>query len=174
MRANVFALAAALPLCAGCAASLQTFDSASQPTVGIPVSTPVLVKITEMTTYQPAPSGSAYAAYCTEEINSTFQFLALGERSFISFKPAQLGKAEFKLEFSDSGVLKGVSLNSDATAGVEQVAGFLETVLPYVASTKAMPDVKAGDAGDTSQSLKDKYCLKKGKEILSIERLTMS
>ena len=60
--------------------------------------------------------------------------LALGERSYISFAPGELGKGESELEFNDAGLLKSVSLNSDATAGAAQVNELLKTVLPFVAA----------------------------------------
>ena len=159
--------------CTGCASSLQTFDATGKKTVGIPIATPVLVKITEKTSYEVGPDGSAYSKYCTAEVNAKYQFLALGERSYVTFKAAPFGKGEFKLEFNDAGVLKTVSLNSDATTGVEQITGLLGTVLPYLTAPKSTPEPKAGLPEETAQKIKEKYCIKKGTEVLSVERVTI-
>lgn len=156
---------------AGCASSLKTYDSQKQPSVGIPIGTPVLVKITEQTTYQVDARNKQFEDYCTAEISSKYEFLALGERSYIAFDPAPLGKGEFKVEFNDAGVLKTVSLNSDATAGVEKVGDLLGTVLPYLAAPKPTVETKALEAGGTAQEKKEKYCIKKGTELISVERI---
>lgn len=155
----------------GCASSLKTFDAKSKPSVGIPIGTPVLVKITEETTYEVAPGdeNAKYKDFCKSDVNSKYQFLALGERSYIAFDPAPLGKGEFKIEFNDAGVLKTVSLNSDATAGTEKVTGLLETVLPYLAAPKPTPSAQVLPSDITAQDKKDKYCIKKGTKVISVE-----
>lgn len=152
-------------LISGCASSLLTYDSNKVETVGIPISTPVLVKITEKTDYEVVPGKDS--KYCTSETNSKYQFMALGERSYIGFKPAQLGKGEFKVEFNDNGTLKSVSLNSDATAGTEKVTGLLETVLPFIAAPKPIPAAQASDK--SAQSLKDLNCIKKGTQVTDVQ-----
>ncbi len=158
-------------LATGCASSLKTFDANSKPTVGIPIGTPVLVKITEETSYEVDPNNGKYESYCKPDLNSKYQFLALGERSFIAFDPAPLGKGEFKVEFNDAGVLKTVSLNSDATAATKEVSGLLDTVLPYLAAPKPAPSAQALPSDTTAQGIKDKYCIKKGTKLVSVERV---
>lgn len=160
-------------LASGCASSLKTFNAESQPTVGIPIGTPVLVEITEETAYEVDPNNAKYESYCKPDLNSKYQFLALGERSYIAFDPAPLGKGEFKVEFNDSGVLKSVSLNSDATAGIDKVTGLLDTVLPYLAAPKPTPSAQALPADTTAQGNKDKYCIKKGTKVISVKRVAI-
>ena len=157
-------------LVSGCASSLKTFDSNKKESVGIPIATPVLVKITEKTTYEVDPNNSKFKSYCTPDVNTKYQFMALGERSYLAFKPAFLGKGEFKVEFTDSGTLKAVSLNSDATAGADKVGDLLGTVLPFIAAPKPTVEIKTVAPEDTAQKTKDKYCLKKGTEVVSVER----
>lgn len=157
----------------GCASSLKTYDDKKQPSVGIPIGIPVLVKITEQTAYEVDPKNKDYVGYCIPDINATYQFFALGERSYIAFEPASLGNGEFKVEFNDSGMLKTVSLNSDATAGAEKVYDLLKTVLPYVAAPKPTAEVKALVMKDTAQEKKDKYCIKKSTEVISVERVVI-
>ncbi len=114
-------------LLGGCASSLKTFDAQKNPSVGIPVGSPVLVKITEKTTYEVDPKHKEFENYCKPDVNATYKFLPLGERVYIAFDPAIWGKGEFKVEFNDNGALKSVSLNSDASAGVQSVNELLGT-----------------------------------------------
>ncbi len=164
---------AALLLASGCASSLKTFNAKGEPTVGIPIGTPVLVEITEETTYEVDPKNVGYESYCKSDINSKFQLLALGERSFIAFDPAPLGKGEFKVEFNDAGVLKSVSLNSDATAGTEKITGLLDTVLPYLAAPKPTASALALPPDTSAQENKEKYCIKKGTKVVNVKRVNI-
>ncbi|MBP1688354.1 MAG: hypothetical protein H6Q33_4497 [Deltaproteobacteria bacterium] len=157
----------------GCASKLVTYDSERKPSVGIPVGSPILVKITRRTNYEVDPSNRSYEPYCTPDLSATYEFLALGERSYISFSPADLGKGEFKLEFNDAGLLKLVSLNSDATAGAAQINELLKTVLPFVTAPKAA-ETQILAADQTAQNTKDKYCIKKGTEVIRVERATIN
>lgn len=158
-------------LASGCASSLKTFDSEKKQSVGIPIATPVLVKITEKTTYEVDPNNTKFESFCKPYVSAKYQFLALGERSYLAFDPAFLGKGEFKVEFNDAGTLKTVSLNSDATAGADKVSDLLGTVLPYLAAPKPTVETKAIAPEDTAQKTKDKYCIKKGTEVVSVERV---
>lgn len=168
-------------LTSGCASSLKTFNEKSEPTVGIPIRTPVLVEITEETTYEVDPNHAKevdpnhakYESYCKPDINSKYQFLALGERSFIAFNPAPLGKGEFNVEFNDAGVLKKVSLNSDASAGTEKIAGLLDTVLPYLAAPKPTPSAQLFSSDTSAQGNKEKYCIKKGTKVVDVKRVNI-
>lgn len=170
MKSMAIIFAASL-FVSGCASSLKTFNAESEPIVGIPIGTPVLVEITEETSYEVDPNHVIYETYCKPDINSKYQFLALGERNFIAFEPAPLGKGEFKVEFSDAGVLKSVSLNSEATTGTEKIAGLLDTVLPYLAAPKPTPSAQALPPDASAQGNKEKYCIKKETKVLSVKRV---
>lgn len=172
-RLQLIALAIGGTLLSGCASSLKTFDAQKNPSVGIPVGTPILVKITERTTYEVDPKHPEFQSYCKTDVNATYEFLPLGERSYIAFEPAALGKGEFKVEFNDNGALKTVSVNSDATAGTQSVTELLSTILPYMAAPKPTPEIKATIAKDTAQETKEKYCIKKGTEVTDVERVNI-
>ena len=174
MSTKLLPLMVLIGLTSGCASSLKTFDSNSKPTVGVPVSAPALVKITTKTTFSVVPGHEAFAAYCVEEVDSEFTFLPLGERSYITFDAAQFGKSEFKIEFNDTGALKAVSLNSDAAAGVDAVGGIVSSVLPFLAAPKAAPQAGTATATDPAQKTKEMHCSKKGTEVVSVERVTVS
>src|SRR5687768_5254648 len=156
---------------AGCASSLKTFNSESQPTVGIPISTPVLVKITSRTKFKPGPNGEKFAAYCMDEEDSEYKMLPLGERGYINFEAAQFGKSEFKVEFSDAGSLKVVSLNSDPSKALEEAGDFASAVLPFIASKKPSP---AALADDPAQTIKDTHCVRGGTEMISVEKVNLA
>lgn len=177
---SAVAVAIAMASC-GCASTLQTFDSKKAEMVGVPVSIPVLVKITEIVKYVAAPNAGANASYCTEETNSRYAFMPLGERIYVNFDSAPFGKSEFKLEFNDSGLMKSVSLNSDATAGVEQVSGLIGTILPYLSAPKSAADTRSTSldvservaaATEPAQALKDRYCLKAGTHVTEVVPVT--
>lgn len=165
----------------GCASSLKTYNDQNEPSVGVPVAAPVLVKITEVTTYKSIDNETEHAKYCTPETNVRFDYLALGERSYITFKPAPFGKAEFALEYNESGSLKSVSLGSDASAGVEKVNELVSTVLPYIASTKVASADQAkllteddkkllgAPSEKTAQEMKDKFCLLEEKTASAVK-----
>lgn len=166
IREGLFLIVAVLA--SGCASSLKTFDSNGQASPGVPVSIPVLAKVVTVRSFVPAaPAVSEKEkSYCVPEKLEEFKFMPMGERTYIAFDPAPLGKGEFKLEFGDNGMLKTVSLNSDATAGVEKVGGMLGTVLPYLAEPK---QASTTEAEDKAAALKEKFCLK-ASETISIER----
>jgi hypothetical protein len=159
---------------AGCASTLTTFDSKGTLTKGVPFGTPVLVKITERTTYQVDPKNQQFSEYCTPDHLVKLQFLPLGERHYVTFSPAAFGKGEFKVEFGDTGTLKSVSLNSDATAGVEKVGDFLGTVLPFITEKKTEEATTSAQKDLTAQETKAKYCLKKATEVVAVERFEVA
>ncbi|MEW5983284.1 MAG: hypothetical protein AB1806_13085 [Acidobacteriota bacterium] len=159
----------------GCASSLRTFGGDARPIVGVPVATPVLVRITETTSFEVDPANPGYQAYCTDETTSRYEFLAVGERAYVAFRPAMFGKGEFRLELTPSGALKSVSVNSDATAGADTVGELLAAALPFVAAPKAAADTKAAlPAGETAQKIKERYCLKTGSQVTRIERVQIA
>ncbi|HEX2964432.1 MAG TPA: hypothetical protein VHO84_01530 [Syntrophorhabdaceae bacterium] len=158
-------------LLTGCSSSLKTFDEKQRLSVGIPINTPVLVKVTERTIYAVDPRNREFEEFCVPSISTTFQYHTLGERSYVAFDPAFFGKGEFKIEFHENGGLKSIVLNSDASTGVDKMNDLLKTVAPYIAAplglTKEMKTVQEG----TAQSMKEKYCIKTQTEIISIERI---
>ena len=176
MKVFLVAMAGFAVLASGCASSLKTFGGDGKPSVGIPIGTPVLVKITAETTFKGTANApeNEVAKYCLSEKNEELKFMALGERSYIEFIPAPLGKGEFTIEFNDEGVLKKVTLNSDATAGVDKVNSLLGTVLPYLAAPKPTAAATLEAAGakvdESAQKMKEKLCLKTETKIISIER----
>ncbi len=172
MRLAVAAMAAVAA--AGCASSLRTFGADGRPAIGIPVASRVLVRITETTSYVVDPANPGYSGYCMPETNARYDFLPIGERIFVAFEPAALGSGEFKLELTESGVLKSVSLNSDATSGADEVGELLAAVLPYVASPKPVSEgALLRGADETAQQVKTRYCLKAGTAVTGIERVAV-
>lgn len=174
MLTRIAALALAAQAVAGCASSVQTFGADGAPAVGIPVARRVLVRVTEMTTFVVDPANPAFADYCTPETSSRYELMPLGEPMYVAFKPAALGKGEFKLELAESGVLKSVSLNSDATSGAADVGELMASVLPFVAAPRPAPEA-AGIRGadETAQKTKARYCLKQGTTVTQIERIAI-
>lgn len=155
----------------GCSSSLKTFDAKQKASVGVPINTPVLVKVTERTSYIVDPRRKEFEEFCTPSVNTTFQYHALGERSYVAFEPALLGKGEFKIEFHENGALKSISLNSDASAGVDKVNDLLKAVAPYVAAPLGLTKETRTAQEETAQSMRDRYCLKTQTEVISIERI---
>ena len=158
---------------AGCASEFNVYDANKTEIVGFPVATPVLVKITKKTNFKVIEGSEHvdFARYCTPQVSSTHGFLPLGEVVYVSFDPAELGKGEFALEFSDSGSLKKLSINSDASAGVDSVTGFLEKVLPFYKAPEAEAEATPGATSDDSEALRKKHCINQGTTVESIERL---
>jgi hypothetical protein len=154
----------------GCASNFATYNSNGEVTDGIPVAAPVLVKVTTKDIYTPIATAGGNASYCTEELKTEYKFLPLGEKTYIAFSPASLAKGEFKVELSDSGALKSISINSDASSGVAEVNTLLGTVLPYLAK----PKEEAKSAGIPAQNIKDQYCLKTGTQAISVEPVSFN
>lgn len=168
----------------GCAANLTTFDSKGKKSKGIPVVGPVLVKITSVTEYQvlPGPKHKHFEDHCMKETKSEYKILPL-DIYYVELEPSPFGKGEFKIEFTDSGAPKMISLNSDASAGIDAVKGFLETTLPFVTDVKTLKettsrsavknvieDLATGQMVDAA-TLKKIHCLKKGSVVKSIEKV---
>lgn len=157
----------------GCASSLKTFTADGTRTLGIPVATPVLVRITETTHFVADPANPHYRDYCVDDTSSRYEVLAVGERIYVAFDPAPLGKGEFKVELTSAGALKLVSLNSEATSGADEIGDLLAAVLPFVAAPKPEPaGLRPSD--ETAQQIKARYCLKTGTEVIRIERVEVA
>ena len=158
-------------LSSGCASTLQVLRDDTTPLPGVPVAVPVLVKVVEETTFD-LKGPEEFRKYCVPEVNSSYKFMPVGERVYVAFNPAKLGKGEFKLELTESGGLKMVSLNSDASAAVTDAAGQLTDLvaaaLPYVAAPKADEDARMVAADKTAAELKALHCLKKGTRVKGV------
>ncbi len=159
-------------LAAGCASSLKSFDAEQGPVVGVPVRSPMLAEVTRVTTFAVAPNAvgnAAYAGYCKPDTAVTLEVLPIGKLYYLNFDPATFGKAEFKVDLSDAGLLKSVSLNSDPRTAetTKEIAGLLESVLPFVAAPKEAPtDARTqADPDRKAQEMRDKYCIRTGVSV---------
>lgn len=174
MKQSSHLLVVLMVLLSGCASKLAVYDDKGNPMKGVPVRSPLLVEITTETSYEIDPkisaSDSRYETIkrlCAPTTKSTSSFLPLGTLSYITFEPAALGKSEFKLEFSDSGSLKTLSLNSDPAAATESVSKLLGTILPYVAAPK--PTEKALAEEPDLEKVRASVCIANETKIKSIK-----
>lgn len=159
-------------LITGCASSLKIYDSNNQKAKGVPISAPQLVEVTTTATYKVAKGREQFKDFCTPEVSSTVDVLPLGERFYVNFDPAKFGDGEFAVEFNDKGLVKSITLNSKASAGAEQANTLLSTILPFVKSPKAAPEVASLVTGnDVAQKLKDENCLKDSTKVTSIKKI---
>lgn len=155
----------------GCSSSLKVYNSVGDPLKGVPVNSPQLVRVTTVTEYEAAKGSEDYSVYCTNEKTESLQFMPLGERHYVGFDSAALGDSEFEITFNDQGLMKSISLNSEASAGVEQTNELLSTFLPFVAKPKAASEVEMASLDkETATQLKSNHCLKTGEKVLSVER----
>lgn len=144
----------------GCASELVVSNNETE---GVPVPFPRLVTQITSTEYEVAPGATnpnAVAICAKNTEKAELKFLPLGKVMYVGFKPAWLGKSEFKVEYNDSGMLKSVSLNSDPTAAVEASAGMLSTILPYLGK----PQFEAVEKS-TADEERAKNCLVKKTSI---------
>lgn len=172
MRMGILALALGL---SGCASEFAVHDKNGQEIVGFPVRTPVLVEITEQTRYEVVAGAehAEFAKYCTPRVSSSHSVLPLGDLHYVSFDAAALSKGEFSLDFYDSGALKNLSVNSDATEGLDSVSDFVEGVLPFVMAPKEGDDARLFERLDDAETLRKKHCLQTGTTLVSIERISV-
>lgn len=173
MRIGILAMVLGI---AGCASEFAVYDDAEQEIVGFPVRTPVLVEITQQTSYEVVAGAehAEFAKYCTPRSSSSHGILPLGDVHYVSFDAAALGKGEFSLDFYDSGALRNLSVNSDATEGLDSVSEFVEGVLPFVAAPKAAgDDARLFERLDDAEILRKKHCLQTGTTLVSIERISI-
>ena len=160
----------------GCSSSLQSFDANGNPLMGVPVRTPLLAAVTRVSVYTVLPSASANASYCKPDTAITLETLPIGQLTYINVKPATFGKSEFRLELSDAGMLKLVSLNSDPqTAQIaKELATAAGTLLPYLAAPKEA-GTKGLVGGDESQpSARDKNCMRSSVTIVGFREVSAS
>ncbi len=171
--ASMICTAALGGLAAGCASSLKSFDADGRALTGVPIRAPMLVEVTRVTTYTATPSAGANAAYCKPDTAVTLEVMPLGRLFYLNVDPATFGKAEFKLELTEAGTLKTVSLNSDprAAESMKELGALLGTLLPYAAAPKEPPAGArtAATADATAQELRDKHCIRTGVGIRDIQ-----
>lgn len=133
----------------------------------------MLARVTRVTSFVPAPNAGENARFCLPDTAISLDVLPFGERYFIGVKPAAFGKAEFKLEFTDAGLLKTVSLNSDARTAesVKEVSGLLGTLLPYLAVQKSDTAPKGVVLSDLPEAndVRDTFCLRSKVTIAGFE-----
>jgi hypothetical protein len=157
-------------LCAGCASNLKVYDGSKVEAKGIPIATPVLVKITTVAKYEVDPKNKGYASYCVDDQSEAYKTLPLGDLYYVTFESAKFGKSEFAVNFNDSGLLKSVTLNSDPKIAENiDAAGKFVSAVASAAKTVAALDVPVVS---TAQEIKDKYCIKKS-ESARIERAVL-
>lgn len=174
MKPSLCFLALTVSLLSGCASKLTIYDAGGNPLKGVPVRTPILVEVTTETTYEIDPKISTsdpryetIKELCAPTTKSTTSFLPLGTLSYVNFEPALFGKSEFKVEFSDSGLLKTLALNSDPAATTEAVSKLLGTVLPYVATPK--PIAKLLEDEPDLEKTRAAVCIVKDTKIKTIK-----
>lgn len=165
-----------LVLCAGCASDLLVFDSKGATAKGVPVGTPVLVKVTTTTTYAVDPNNEKYSSYCVDDASESYKVLPLGDLYFVTFNSAALGKSEFSLDFNDSGLLKTVKLNSDprTAENIEATSKVIDSIAE-VAKTGGLGAAMAPRPPEdrpTAEQTKRQYCIKKS-ETTIIQRATL-
>lgn len=170
--APILSTAALAGLAAACASSLKSFDAEGRALTGVPIRAPMLVEVTRVTTYTARPHAGDDAAFCRPDTAVTLEVMPLGRLFYLNVQPADFGKAEFKLELTEAGTLKSVSLNSDprTAESMKELGALLGTLLPYAAAPKEAPaDArKAPTADATAQELRDKHCIRTGVGIRDI------
>jgi hypothetical protein len=157
----------------GCASELKVFDPNGE-VKGFPILAPVAVKVITTTTYEVDPNHKEFKDYCTPDSSEDTKVLPLGDRYFVTFDPAHLGKSEFKLEFTETALVKQVSLNSDPEVPevLAEASKLLGQILPVL--TPAPVKVSAAEEKErTAQEKKQSYCIKKSTKI-ELERLTVN
>ena len=103
-------LIAIVVLLSGCTAELQVFDSEEKTIEGVPFRTPVVYVM--QGNYE---RHKKVGRNCMHNPFIEFISLPLGEQYFLSADPGPLSGSEFSVTFTDSGLLKHVSLNSEST-----------------------------------------------------------
>jgi hypothetical protein len=151
---------------AGCGSRLVVSDN----TNGLPVPEPVLMKVITTTSYEVSPTAkdpTNAPALCARKVRKEdFKYMPLGKVRYVNFQRGWLTKSEFKVEYTDAGTLKSVSLNSDPAAAIEASTGLLSAVLPYLGK----PQFEAKDV--TEEQKRAENCLIAGTSI-EVENLTI-
>lgn len=148
----------------GCATSIKTTGEKGE-LPGIPIATPVVAKVTAITSFRPLSGSQKFSEFCRdEETIESIQVLPLGDIYYLDVKAPPFGKTDFTLELKDSGALSKLVLNFDSGTNITSL---LDTALPYLKAPKqpdAQPSVSAAlssndDAILTAAQKKAKYCV---------------
>ena len=136
----------------GCSTKLQTFDSSANATKGIPVPTPLLVKVTTTTSFKAIPGTTkAEAKICdSSEVVESYDYISSGDFYYVNFDPSQFADGSFEINFNDKGLASKISVNSEASSGVSAANSMLETLLPFYKVPKADKLAAKKDDGSTS------------------------
>ncbi len=160
----------------GCSAKLTVYDQDGNTQKGVPIRTPILVEITSKTIYEIDPSISTsdpqyetIRKLCEPTTNQTTSFLPLGNISYVNYDPATFAKSEFKVEFTDSGATKSISVNSDPSSTTESAATLLGTVLPFFKAPKAALSAPFALGTVDLEELRKKSCIVKETKIETIK-----
>ena len=143
---------------------------------GIPFSVPALRKVRTTTTYKPGGSeeDQDYKADCNiSKVEESYQTFPLGKTYFASFDSASLGKSEFSIQFTETGLLKSVTLNSDPNTAqnIEATAKLIGSLTGVAteaakiatgAATKAF--VVAGEK-PSAEKRREKHCVKDSETV---------
>ena len=140
------------PLCVGCASSLRVWDG-NREISGVPFNVAaVFVKEFDRNRH------SERGASCTPAHVAVTVSLPLGPRHYANVRPATFAKTGFSMEFGESGLLSGITLNTEP-AGADTLRAATEAVtavaplvgLADVAPTEdAVPSLPACDMGESN------------------------
>jgi hypothetical protein len=168
MQLARFTCAVAFAALAACASDLAVYRADGARAPGVPAHAPVVVEVTTTNHYQVDARHPEQAHYCVDDETVALQVLPLGELYYVDVEPAPLGGAEFSVSFAESGLLRGVTLNSDPEVAetIEAAGRLLEGAAP-IAEVALAPAAPA--AATDAQRMKARYCLRAGQEV-RIER----
>lgn len=173
---TIYVVLPAIMALSGCSAKLTVYDQDGNVQKGVPIRTPVLVEITSKTIYEIDPSISTsnlqyetIKKLCEPTTTQTTSFLPLGNISYVNYDPATFAKSEFKVEFTDAGATKSISVNSDPSATTESAATLLGTVLPFFTAPKAAPSALFAPSTVDLEALRKKTCIVKETKIETIK-----
>lgn len=125
---------------AGCSTTLKVYDEAGEEVNGIPIRTPeVYVMRGEYTT------NSKIGKNCEPTPFVQTVSLPTGALHYVNAYPKVLASSEFNVNFSDSGVLQSIAVNSQPAANdfIDSAAGFATEVL--------FPVIGIGDSDSASE-----------------------
>ncbi|WP_159820286.1 hypothetical protein [Colwellia sp. 20A7] len=135
----------------GCATNLETFNHDGSVSKGIPVPKPRLVKVIK-TTYFKAIKAAKNPELCNDtKISETYDYVTSDEYYYVNFDPSQFANGKFDVTFNDKGLASNISINSEASTGVDSINSILGTLLPYYKVPK-LDELAAEKSDDSSTS----------------------
>ena len=165
-------------LITGCSTKIKTFDKDGNPSVGIPIPKPKLIKVITTTKFK-AIKGAERPDLCEEDkIEESYDYVTSSEYYYINFTPSEFAKGTFEVTFNDKGLATKINVNSEANTGVDSINSLLGTLLPYYKVPKAdeLEALKDKTISDSSrkiskdeaisaEELKTQSCIEKSKTI---------